>query len=187
MVDGSLDKVVGVLHIKDFIRAQQRGGSLALTDLMRRIPTVPGTANAEFVLERFRRDRTHAALVVDEFGGTLGIVTMDDIIADVMNQETDSVERAAVLHDDGSLSLSGEVTLHELETDHGIVLDHPDVTTIAGVVLAVTAVLPTVGATVDVQGNELTVEEVRGRKITRIRVQPASPDAPGPDPDAQPH
>lgn len=187
VVDGSLDVVVGVLHIKDFIRAQQRGGSLALTDLMRRIPTVPGTANAEFVLERFRRVRTHAALVVDEFGGTLGMVTMDDIIADVMNQETDSVERAAVLHDDGSLSLSGEVTLHELEDDHGIVIDHPDVTTIAGVVLAVTAVLPSVGATVDVQGHELTVEEVRGRKITRIRVLPASPDAAGPDPDAQPH
>lgn len=187
VVDGSLDAVVGVLHIKDFIRAQQRGGSVALTDLMRRIPTVPGTANAEFVLERFRRDRTHAALVVDEFGGTLGIVTMDDIIADVMNQEPDSDGRPAVLHDDGSLSLSGEVTLHELDEDHGIVIDHPDVTTIAGVVLAVTAVLPTVGVTVDVQGNELTVEEVRGRKITRIRVQPASSDAAEQEPDASPH
>lgn len=188
VVDGSLDAVVGVLHIKDFIRAQQRGDDLALPGLMRRIPTVPGTANAEYVLERFRRERTHAALVVDEFGATLGIVTMDDIIADVMDQETHADERGPVRHDDGSLSLSGEVTLHELADDHGIVIEHPDVTTIAGVVLAATAVLPVVGTSVTMQGHDLTVEEVRGRKITRIRVQPASPsDVDPPAPGEQHH
>lgn len=187
VVDGSLDTVVGVLHIKDFIRAQQRGGSVAVADLMRPIPTVPGTANAEFVLERFRRDHTHAALVVDEFGATLGLITMDDIIADVMDQQADSGQRAAVLHDDGSLSLSGETTLHELDDDHGIVIEHPDVTTVAGVVLAATAVLPAVGATVTVQGHDLVVEEVRGRKITRIRVQPSSTDAAEPEPDVHDH
>ncbi len=82
VIDGSLDRVIGVLHIKDFIRAQQRRSSLVLRDLIRPIPTVARTASAESILERFRRDRTHAALVVDEHGGTLGLVTMDDIIAD---------------------------------------------------------------------------------------------------------
>jgi CBS domain containing-hemolysin-like protein len=172
VIDGSLDQVIGVLHIKDFIRARQRGGSLTLRELVRPIPTVAGTASAEQVLERFRRDRTHAALVVDEHGGTLGLVTMDDVIAEVMDEDDYTVDSAPIRHDDGSLSLDGEVTLTELEDDHGIVLVNPDVTTIAGVVLAATSTLPDPGATVTASGYELTVEEMSGRKITRIRIRP---------------
>lgn len=178
VIDGSLDRVVGVLHIKDFIRAQQRGAPLMLRDLVRPIPTVAGTASAESVLERFRQDRTHAALVVDEHGGTLGIVTMDDVIAEVMDDEAHSADTPAVRHDDGSLSLDGEVTLAELEDDHGIILTNPDVTTIAGVVLAATGTLVNAGTIVTENGHELVVEEMRGRKITRIRIQPSRPPAP---------
>jgi CBS domain containing-hemolysin-like protein len=181
VVDGSLDRVVGVLHIKDFIRAQHTGGSLTLRELVRPIPTIAGTASAEHVLERFRRDRTHAALVVDEYGGTLGLVTMDDVIAEVMEDEVHSADSAAVRHDDGSLSLDGEVTLAELEDDHGITITNPEVTTIAGIVLAATSILPTIGTTVTVQGHDLTVEDMRGRKITRICIRPGrSPSAAGP-------
>lgn len=176
VTEGSLDRVVGVLHIKDFIRARQRGGSLELRHLMRPIPTVVATASAEHVLDRFRRDRTHAALVVDEHGGTLGLVTMDDIIAEVMDDESASGDSAPVHHDDGSLSVDGETTLHELAHDHGVVIDHPEITTVAGVVLAATSTLPAVGAEVRVDGHVLVVEEVRGRKITRVRIRPdASP------------
>jgi CBS domain containing-hemolysin-like protein len=172
VIDASLDQVVGVLHIKDFIRAQQRGGSLTLAQLVRPIPTIAGTASAEQVLDRFRRDRTHAALVVDEHGGTLGLVTMDDVIAEVMDDGVHSADSAAVRNDDGSLSLDGEVTLNELEDDHGMLIVNPEVTTIAGVMLAATSTVPTLGTTVIVDGHELTVEEMLGRKITRIRVRP---------------
>lgn len=178
VTDGSLDRVVGVLHIKDFIRAQQRGESLALRELVRPIPIVASTASAERVLDRFRRDRTHAALVVDEHGGTLGLVTMDDVIAEVMDDESHSADSAAVRHDDGSLSLDGEVTLAELENDYGIVLTNPEVTTIAGIVLAATGTLSTSGTTITAAGHDLTVEEMRGRKITRIRIQPSRPSRP---------
>ncbi len=172
VIDGSLDRVIGVLHIKDFIRARQRGASLDLRQLVRPIPTIAASASIEDALDRFRRDRTHAALVVDEHGGTLGLVTMDDIITEVMDDEVRSADRAPVRHDDGSLSLDGEVTLAELEHDHGMVLVNPEVTTIAGVVLAVTGVVPAVGTTVTVQAHELTVEEVCGRKLTRVRIRP---------------
>jgi CBS domain containing-hemolysin-like protein len=174
VIDGSLDRVVGVLHIKDFIRAQQRGESLTLRKLVRPIPTIAATANAEHTLERFRRDRTHAALIVDEHGGTLGLVTMDDIIAEVMDDEVQSTDSAPIRHDNGSLSLDGEVTLAELDDDHGIVITNPEVTTIAGVVLAATSTLPTAGTTVTVQGHDLTVEEMRGRKITRVHIRPTT-------------
>ena len=179
LIDGSLDRVVGLLHIKDFIRAQHRGESLTLRELVRPIPTVAGTASAESVLDRFRRDRTHAALVVDEYGGTLGLVTMDDIIAEVMDDEVRSSDSPPVRHDDDSLSLDGEVTLAELEHDHGITLTDTDVTTIAGVVLVANGAVPTVGTTVTVDDHDLTVEEMQGRKITRILIR-SRPDEPPP-------
>lgn len=177
VIDGSLDRVVGVLHIKDFIRAQQRGGPVLLREVLRPMPTVAGTANAEHLLGLFRRDRTHAALVVDEHGGTLGLVTMDDLIAEVMDDAVDSADSAPLRHDDGSVSLDGEVTLKELEDDHGIVIANPEVTTIAGVVIAITGTLPAVGTTVVAEGHDLSVEEMDGRKITRVRIRPTTPKA----------
>jgi CBS domain containing-hemolysin-like protein len=180
VIDGSLDRVVGVLHIKDFIRAQQRGETPSLREMVRPIPTIAGTTSAEQLLERFRRDRTHAALVIDEHGGTLGFVTMDDVIADVMDDEAHPADTEAIRHDDGTLSLDGEVTLSELEDDHGIAITNSDVTTIAGVVLAATRTLPTPGTLVTVQGHELIVEDMRGHKITRVRIRtvPTPPDTP---------
>jgi CBS domain containing-hemolysin-like protein len=182
VIDGSLDRVVGVLHIKDFIRDRQRGGSLSVRALMRPMPTIASTTSAEQLLDRVRRDRTHAALVVDEHGGTLGLVTLDDVIAEVMDDAAHSGDTAAIRHEDGSLSLDGEVTLAELEDDHGITITNPDVTTIAGVVLAATSILPTPGTVIVVQGHELTVEEMRGRKLTRVRVRStAAPSMRDPD------
>jgi CBS domain containing-hemolysin-like protein len=172
VIDGTLDRVVGVLHIRDFIKAQQQGESLTLESLMRPIPTVAATASAEQVLERFRRDRVHAALVVDEFGSTLGLVTMDDVIAEVMDDEIGLPGSTTVRHDDGSLSLDGEVTLAELRDDHGISITNPDVTTIAGLVLAAHSTLPVVGSMVTLEGQDLTVEAMDGRKITRVRIRP---------------
>jgi CBS domain containing-hemolysin-like protein len=180
VVDGTLDRVVGVLHIKDFIRAHQRGTPFTLRDLVRPLPTIAATASAEQVLERFRRDRTHAALVVDEFGGTLGLVTMDDVIAEVMDDEIHPPPRRPIRHRDGSLSLDGEVTLAELRDDHGITITHPDVTTVAGLALAAHGTLPTAGATVTLQGHDLTVEDMTGRKIIRLRIRPTAPRAAAP-------
>lgn len=178
VVDGSLDQVVGIFHIKDFIRAEQRNEATDLRGLMRPVPTIAASASVERVLERFRREHTHAALVVDEFGGALGIVTMDDVIASVMDDEIGEDPHTPVPHGDGSLSVDGEITLAELADDHGIELVEPHitatVTTLAGVVLQAAGVIPDVGGTVEVQGHHLTVEEIDGRKITRIRVRPGT-------------
>lgn len=173
VVDGSLDRVVGVLHVKDVIRASQLGGPFDLRSLTRPILTVTATADAEQLLERFRRDQTHAALVVDEFGSTLGMVTLDDIIAEVMDDELRAGRALVAHHDDGSFTVDGETTLSELLDDHGVEFDHPEVTTVAGVVLATAAALPEVGATVDLQGWTLTVEARERHKITLVRIAPS--------------
>jgi CBS domain containing-hemolysin-like protein len=86
---------------------------------------------ADQLLARLKRDRIHSSLVVDEFGGTLGFVTLDDVIAEVMDEELGDGADGAVRDSDGSLVVDGEVTLNELQEDHGITLTHPEVTTIA--------------------------------------------------------
>lgn len=175
VVDGSLDRVIGLLHIKDVIRSRHAGEVFDVRALARPIPTITATADAEQVLERFRRDRTHAALVVDEFGGTLGLVTLDDIIAEVMDDELRGDREPVSHHDDGSITLDGETTLSELLDHHGIELVHPDVTTLAGVVLAQSPSLPDVGTRVSVQGHTLVVEAIDRHKITWVRVIPDEP------------
>ncbi|MEX1038702.1 MAG: hemolysin family protein [Acidimicrobiia bacterium] len=171
IIDGGLDQVVGVLHIKDFIRAKEQGSSLDLKELARPLPTVAATATAEQLLNRFKRDQTHASLVVDEYGNTLGFVTLDDIIAEVMDDELETESDLAVRLDDGTLSLDGETTLAELRDDHQLEFTHSEVTTLAGLVLAQHGTVPEVGASVEVSGYHLVVEEMEGRKITRVLVR----------------
>jgi len=173
VIDGDLDRVVGMLHVKDFIRAEQRRTSLELRDLVRPLPNVAATATAEQVLDRFRRERTHACLVVDEFGGTLGLVTMDDVIAEIMDDEVADTGSPIIRHDDGSISVQGHVTLAELRDDHGIDVSHPDVTTIAGLVLAHHGTVPEVGTTVSIPGHDVVIEDVHGRRITRVLLKSA--------------
>lgn len=180
--DGTLDNVLGVLHVKDFIRAraqnqlQSQGGPLALRRLLRPLPSVVATETAEDLLALFKRERVHAALVVDEYGGTLGFVTMDDLIQDVIEQEDESW---IIRHDDGSYGLDGEVTLSELR-DEGLNLVSDDATTIAGLLLAAHGTLPTQGTTLHIQGVDLTAEAVEGLKITRVRLRPVAPVASDP-------
>lgn len=175
IVDGDLDQVVGVLHIKDVIRATQRGRPVDLARLARPLPSVVASTPADRLLARLKRDRIHSALVVDEFGGTLGFVTLDDVIAEVMDDELEDPTAGAVRDSDGSLVVDGETTLNELREDHEITLTHPEVTTVAGVILAEHGTVPDVGVRAQVQGHELTVEAMQDRKITRVRIRvPAS-------------
>ncbi|MDY7104810.1 MAG: hemolysin family protein [Actinomycetota bacterium] len=170
VVDGDLDHVVGMLHVKDVIRAH-RGGTPALTDIVRPLPSVTATATGERLLERFRELQTHAILVVDEYGGTLGLVTLDDLIAEVMDDEVGPPTDEYVDNDDGSATIAGDVTLAELRDDHGLEFGEHDATTIAGLVLAAHGAVPDPGTVVDVDGHQLRVEATDGRRITRVRVR----------------
>lgn len=173
---GTLDEIAGVLHVKDYIRARAVGASLGLGRLVRPLPSVAASASAEDLLALFKRERLHAALVVDEFGGTLGFVTMDDLIEDVMEEEGEDgawIRR----NPDGSSSLDGEVPLSELRGDHGLDLHSDEATTIAGLLLEAHGTVPPPGTTVHVQGHDLTAEAVDGLKITRVRVRPVRPGA----------
>ncbi len=169
--EDNFDEIIGVLHVKDFIRARVSGRSLHLGELIRPLPSVAASSTAEHLLALFKRERLHAALVVDEFGGTLGFVTMDDLIEDVMEEEDAGAPAWVQVNEDGSLTMDGEVTLSELREDRGLQLHREHAVTIAGLLLSEHGTVPAPGITVNVQGHDLTAEEVVGHKITRVRVR----------------
>lgn len=168
--DGSLDRVIGVLHVKDYIRARVKRRSVDLKTIVRELPSVSATTTADELLAVFKKSRVHAALVVDEFGGTLGFVTMNDLIAEVIDDQSPADSDRVRKREDGSYSLDGEVTLAELEEDYDLALEHGDVVTVAGLFLSHHGMLPKVGATVKVGQHSLIVEEMQGLKITRLRL-----------------
>ena len=176
-----LDHVVGILHVKDFVRVSQSDDDVEITSLVRRLPTVGGKTSADDLLARFRNERIHVALVVDELGSTIGLVTLDDIISEVIDDPAGDHDLPAIVHDDGSVTLDGETTLTELLEDYGFTFEHEGVTTLAGIVLAETGTLPRVGDRVESQGHELTVEGIDAYKLTQIRVTRLDVPAAGPD------
>lgn len=167
----SLDDIGGVLHVKDFIRARMAGTLTALSGVIRPLPRVAATTTATELLALFKKQRTHAALVVDEHGGTLGFVTMDDLVEDLIEEVEDTRSEWIWETPEGTLLLDGEVTLAELSEDHDIDLQHEDIVTIAGLVLAKKGFVPEHGDRLEVRGYRLTIEEVSGLKITRVRLE----------------
>lgn len=171
VTDGSLDRIVGVVHIKDFIRARIRAGDVALGALVRELPSVIGSTTADELLALFKKTRVHAALVVDEFGGTIGFVTMEDLVSDVIDEEDAGDVEWIRREPDGSLLLDGEVTLAELREDFDLTLEHEDVETVAGLFLSELGRVPNAGEAIEVGAATLVAEDVRGLKVVRVRLR----------------
>lgn len=170
----SLDDIGGVLHVKDFIRARTLGSSKPLAGMTRPLPRVAATTSATELLALFKKQRIHAALVVDEHGGTLGFVTLDDIVEDLIDEETSDDADWVQELPDGGLLLDGEVTLAELAEDYAVDLTEGDIVTIAGLVLAKRGIVPEQGESIALPGYRLTVEQTEGYKITKVRLVPVT-------------
>ncbi len=168
VIDGDLDHVIGMLHIKDFIRATRLGALGSLGGLTRPLPVVAATTPADDLLEQFKLGGAHAALVVDEFGMTVGFVSLDDVITEIMAEEGHGL---ITRHADGSMTVPGEAPLSDLRTalDESA-FDHDDAVTIAGLVLASAGKLPEIGDIVQHGGFELMVKAREGRTITEVGI-----------------
>ena len=186
--DGTLDEVVGVLYAKDLLAAllgdeEPAGGWQAL---IRPALFIPATKTVEAQLREFRQTRRHLAIVVDEFGGTAGLVTLEDalelIVGDI--QDEGDVERPEVERGEGGrLWVAAHVTLDTLSDDTGHDFRRGDVTTVGGLVLDVLGRVPRNGEELVVEGYRTIVERVVRRRIERVYLEPlaaaAVPDVEG--------
>jgi putative hemolysin len=169
--EGSIDRVVGVLHTRDLVL--RHVGHLspgALRELARPAHIVPETMTADRVLRFLREQRTHLALVIDEFGGLAGLVTLEDVLAELLGDVGDvpvQPERLA----DGRLRMSGQLPLDEAQRWLGTHWDS-EADTIAGHLMAVLGRLPAEGEHVTVDGIRIEVERLHGRVPGTLIITP---------------
>ena len=170
----TLDDVVGVLLAKDlFLR--EEGTPFALADMIREPLFVPETRAAERVLDDLRRTRAHLAVVIDEYGGTAGILTMEDLIEEVVGDIADEYDAASreSLEVDGVLELAGTLSLVDVRSDYRITIPEGEWSTLGGYVLSALGRLPRVGDRASYPGGELEVVAMDGRRVAAVRVHRA--------------
>jgi CBS domain containing-hemolysin-like protein len=171
---GDLDKSLGVVHIKDLYAMRLKSLSGAdLKPVARKLVYVPETARLEKLLQLFLERKLHMALVVDEFGGTLGLVTIENILEELVGQiqdEFDQEKPLLVARGRNTWEVAGELPLHELEELAGEPLRQEGVTTVSGWVTRRLGGFPKIGDVVNVGTSELRVESLDGMRVNRLKL-----------------
>lgn len=188
---GNLDDVLGVVHIKDLLPFWGDGGSFALERVMRPVLVVPPSMRVHDLLLEMRRTRNRMAVVVDEFGGTDGLVTIEDLVEQLVGELADEHDRgsgqpAFVENPDGTIDANGRADLDELEAKLGIRLldeeDRDEADTLGGLIFTLVDRVPARGEVIEhPSGIRFEVVEADPRRIKRVRVRPPRPPPAGPD------
>lgn len=170
----SLDDVIGVFLAKDlWLHAGDAPFNLA--DFVREPMYVPDSRPAERVLDDLRKTRAHMAVVLDEYGGTAGIVTMEDLVEEVVGEiadEYDFASRESIVTD-GVLELAGSLSLIDVRSDYRVQIPEGDWTTLGGYAFAKLGRLPRMGDRIPIPGGEMEVVAMDGRRIAALRIHRA--------------
>jgi len=177
VIGDSFDDVTGFLHVRDLLFVDA-ADPRSVADLQREVLHLPGTNGVLPTVSVMRGAGTHLAVVVDEYGGTDGIVTLEDLVEEIVGDIRDEydVEQPANVETADSLGeavVAGGLTIEDFGRETGVLLPDGDYETVAGYVIARLGRLAEVGDSVDVGGTRLEVTETDGRRITRISVLPA--------------
>jgi CBS domain containing-hemolysin-like protein len=174
------DDVVGIVYAKDLMRADRDGhGDDPVSTLVRPATFVPETKRIATLLRDMQAKAYHLAVVVDEYGGTAGIVSLEDLIEELVGEIVDEfdLEEAPVEHlPDGSVRVSGRLGTDELDELFGVTLPDEDWDSVGGLVFHLLGHIPAPGESVICGGLELTAERVLGRRIDRVRITRVATD-----------
>jgi CBS domain containing-hemolysin-like protein len=166
----SIDHIIGVLLARDVWKAQ-RAGVTDLREIVREVPFVPDTKAVDQLLRDMREDQTHMAVVIDEFGGTSGIVTIEDVVEEIVGEIEDELDEAApefVEMEGGRIEMKGKTPIFELNERYSLGLPDEDYTTIGGFVLGRLGRVARVGDEITMSGGVLRVLSMKGRRVDRL-------------------
>ena len=188
--ENNLDNIVGVLYAKDLLRAANHGSPQSLRELARKPYFTPESSKVQDVLRDLRKNRVHMAIVVDEYGGTAGAVTIEDIIEEIVGpikDEYDLAEEDEIQFiSPNEVVLDGRVHLDDVNDLLKLEIAGQDYDTIGGYVLNQLGAAPKVGDSLNIGNATLKVEAVRGTRIKKVRIHSDQPFEIPEAPPAQP-
>lgn len=173
------ENIVGVLHVKDLLRALAEGTAAELDIPALAAPPwfVPETTRLREQLDAFRRKKAHVALVVDEYGALMGLITMEDILEEIVGHIDDEYEKPESdleRRPDGSFDVDGQFSIRDLNRELGWTLPDHEATTIAGLVIHEARTIPEIGQEFDFHGLRFRILKRRRNQIVQIRITPTA-------------
>ncbi len=169
---GSVDRVIGVVHLRELAAARQDDPATVVESVARSVPIVAETKDLGALLREMREQHEQLAVVADEYGGTVGIVTIEDILEEIVGEiedEYDLPDDTLVRLEDGTLRVAGSMTIDDFNEMTGAQLEQRAARTLAGVVFNTLGRGPEVADRVLVDGVSLEIEELSGSRITRLK------------------
>jgi putative hemolysin len=173
---GSIDNIVGLLYAKDLLKVWRTPQQIkSLKDLLRPANFVPESKKLDDLLAEMQGGRIHIAIVVDEFGGVAGLVTMEDMMEEIVGEIQDEYDHGEELSyqkaDNGDLVFHGRISLNDFNEVMGSDLSSEDADTLGGYLFGLIGHVPKVGEKIEENGLILTIEQIVGRRIRRVRAQ----------------
>ena len=174
--DDDLDNIIGIVHIKDLLRAayDPQRKDCKVRELVREAYFVPESVPVKSVLQQFRVQRRHIAIVMDEFSGTAGLVTLEDLMEEIVGEVSDPFDNTQPeiqKRPDGSVMIDGLASIEEVNKELNLNLQDRNYDTIAGFIMGNLNRIPKVGDVVEREGIRLSVEEMDGMRIARLRLE----------------
>jgi CBS domain containing-hemolysin-like protein len=186
-----IDDIVGVVYVKDMMRAEREGrGEEPVTAIMRQAQFVPESKRIAEVMREMQAGKQHLAIVVDEYGGTAGLITLEDVIEELVGEISDEYDVARLRVErlgDGQIQVDAGLSIDEVKELTGIDLPEGDWDTVGGLLYNLLGHVPVAGESADCDGHHLVAQRVEGRRIASVLISAAvkgrdqGPDAPSPN------
>ena len=184
VVGEDTDDILGILYLKDVARRtthDPNGNAVLVTEVMRPPTFVPESKPADALLKDMQRDQVHVTIVIDEYGGTAGLVTIEDILEEIVGEIADEYDREdpeIEQLDDTHWRVDATMDIDDLEEHLGVQIDEDEMDTVGGLIAKIDGRVPIVGSTAEVAGLRLTAERMEGRRhrIATVIIERLPPD-----------
>lgn len=172
--EDSIDNIVGLLYAKDLLKQYGTDeNSFSIRSLMRPPYFIPESKNLEQLLQEFKRKRIHLAIVIDEYGGTSGLITIEDLLEEIVGDiqdEYDCEESLLAANPDGSITADGRLPVEELEEHFDIQIERDKFDSVGGLVFHLTGKIPAIGDTINGAGLCLKILDADLRRVKKVAI-----------------
>jgi putative hemolysin len=169
-----LNDIRGILYAKDFLTLLAKTGQVDIRKTIKPPFFIPETMKISLLLREMQRKRVHMALVVDEYGGVSGLVTIEDLVEEIVGEIHDEydVESPVIQLAGGTLLIDASISLRDLKEDHQILLpESSEYETLGGFLMTTLQKIPQVGDVVEAEGKRISIVEMVGKRIAKVRLE----------------